>query len=236
MGLFDSNKALSARCVGISNEGCGVVRIEEKGAKEEGMKVFVHDMLPGEKGRIRITERKNNMTYGVKTGKIESSKNRCEPMCPEFPRCGGCQIQHATYESQLQMKESMVRNCLVRMGHFPENEIRACMEKILPSREQFYYRNQMQYLQNDCTRNWISLNGINGMKFTSTNGSSIFLPAAGWYIDTELDSQGYVGEYWTSNNVSNNVNDARSFSINDSGVYISTDGRVQGLSVRPIAK
>ena len=74
------------------------------------------------------------------------------------------------------------------------------------------------------------------MKFTSTNGSSIFLPAAGWYIDTELDSQGYVGEYWTSNNVSNNVNDARSFSINDSGVYISTDGRVQGLSVRPIAK
>jgi hypothetical protein len=97
-------------------------------------------------------------------------------------------------------------------------------------------RNQMQYLQNDCTRNWISLNGINGMKFTSTNGSSIFLPAAGWYIDTELDSQGYVGEYWTSNNVSNNVNDARSFSINDSGVYISTDGRVQGLSVRPIAK
>ena len=97
-------------------------------------------------------------------------------------------------------------------------------------------RNQMQYLQNDCTRNWISLNGINGMKFTSTNGSSIFLPAAGWYIDTELDSQGYIGEYWTSNNVSNNVNDARSFSINDSGVYISTDGRVQGLSVRPIAK
>jgi len=145
MGLFDSNKALAARCVGISNEGCGVVRIEEKGAKEEGMKVFVHDMLPGEKGRIRITERKNNMTYGVKAGQTETSKNRCKPMCPEFPRCGGCQIQHATYESQLQMKESMVRNCLVRMGHFPENEIRACMEKILPSKEQFYYRNQMQY-------------------------------------------------------------------------------------------
>lgn len=145
MGLFDSNKALSARCVGISNEGCGVVRIEEKGAKEEGMKVFVHDMLPGEKGRIRITERKNNMTYGVKAGQTETSKNRCKPMCPEFPRCGGCQIQHATYESQLQMKESMVRNCLVRMGHFPENEIVSCMEHILPCKEQYYYRNQMQY-------------------------------------------------------------------------------------------
>jgi len=145
MGIFDSYKALSARCVGISNEGCGVARIDEAGAKEEGMKVFVQDMLPGEKGKIKITEKKNNMTYGVKVGKIAPSKNRCEPMCPEFPVCGGCQIQHASYECQLQMKESMVKNCLVRMGHFPENEITACMEHILPCKEQYYYRNQMQY-------------------------------------------------------------------------------------------
>lgn len=145
MGIFDSSRVFSARCVGISNEGAGVVRIEEKGAKEEGMKVFVNDMLPGEKGKIRITERKNNMTYAEKAGEVTASPNRITPSCQEFPRCGGCQIQHASYDSQLQMKESMVRNCLVRMGHFPEGEIRACMEKILPAKEQFYYRNQMQY-------------------------------------------------------------------------------------------
>ncbi len=95
---------------------------------------------------------------------------------------------------------------------------------------------QLQYLKNDCTGSWITLNGVNGMKFTSTNGASIFLPAAGYYLDTDLDSEGYVGEYWTSNNVSNNVNNARSMSINDSGVYIYNTGRVQGLSVRAIAK
>ncbi|MBR4819272.1 MAG: hypothetical protein IKZ74_04370, partial [Clostridiales bacterium] len=145
MGIFDSYKALSARCVGISNEGCGVARVDEAGAKEEGMKVFVQDMLPGEKGKIKITEKKNNMTYGVKVGNITPSKNRCEPMCPEFPVCGGCQIQHASYECQLQMKESMVRNCLVRMGHFPEEQIRACMETIVPAKDQYYYRNQIQY-------------------------------------------------------------------------------------------
>jgi 23S rRNA (uracil1939-C5)-methyltransferase len=43
------------------------------------------------------------------------------------------------------MKESMVRNCLVRMGKFPEDEIRACMERILPAKDQYYYRNQIQY-------------------------------------------------------------------------------------------
>ncbi|MEE3351723.1 MAG: 23S rRNA (uracil(1939)-C(5))-methyltransferase RlmD [Saccharofermentanaceae bacterium] len=145
MGIFDNTRVFNGRCVGISNEGAGVVRIEEKGAKEDGMKIFVADMLPGEKGKVRITEKKNNMTYGEKAGDVAPSKSRVQPICPEFPKCGGCQILHARYESQLQMKESMVRNCLVRMGRFPEDEIRACMERILPSQDQFYYRNQIQY-------------------------------------------------------------------------------------------
>ncbi|MBQ4185759.1 MAG: 23S rRNA (uracil(1939)-C(5))-methyltransferase RlmD, partial [Clostridiales bacterium] len=145
MGLFENNKEYSGRCVGVSNEGAGVVRIEEKGAKEDGMKIFVPDMLPGEKGKVRITERKNNMTYGEKAGDIAPAKSRVKPVCPEFPKCGGCQLLHARYESQLQMKESMVRNCLVRMGKFPEDEIRACMERILPAKDQYYYRNQIQY-------------------------------------------------------------------------------------------
>ena len=38
MGIFDSSRVFTGRCVGISNEGAGVVRIEEKGAKEDGMK------------------------------------------------------------------------------------------------------------------------------------------------------------------------------------------------------
>ena len=57
MGIFDSSRAFGARCVGISNEGLGVARIEEQGAKEDGLKVFVEDMLPGERGKIRITKK-----------------------------------------------------------------------------------------------------------------------------------------------------------------------------------
>ena len=95
---------------------------------------------------------------------------------------------------------------------------------------------QLQYLKTDCTSSWGTLNGVNGMKFTSTNGSSIFLPAAGSYVMDELDADGFTGEYWSSNNTANNVNNARTFSINDSGVYVSWSGRVQGLSVRAISK
>ena len=46
MGIFDSSRAFGARCVGISNEGLGVARIEEQGAKEDGLKVFVEEPWP----------------------------------------------------------------------------------------------------------------------------------------------------------------------------------------------
>ncbi|MBO4927944.1 MAG: 23S rRNA (uracil(1939)-C(5))-methyltransferase RlmD [Clostridiales bacterium] len=145
MGIFDSGRAYNARCVGLSNEGFGVARIEEKDAKEDGLKVFVEDMLPGEKGKIRITGKEKNSTYGKKLGTTTSSDNRVKPICPEFLRCGGCQIQHASYPCQLRMKEGLVRACLVRIGHFPEEEIKNCMEPIVGAQEMYYYRNQMQY-------------------------------------------------------------------------------------------
>ena len=145
MGIFDSGKVLKARCVGISNEGYGVARIEEESASENGMKVFVEDMLPGEKGQVRLTRTEKNVTYAVKLKATTSSENRVEPVCPEFLRCGGCQLQHASYSCQLRMKENLVRSCLVRLGHFPEQEIKDCMEPILGAREMYNYRNQMQY-------------------------------------------------------------------------------------------
>ena len=150
MGIFDSNKVFKGRCVGLSNEGYGVVRIEEPGSEEDGMKVFVADMLPGEKSRIRLTGKEKNVTYGKKTAPPAGkqpvfSSDRVEPACAEFSRCGGCQLQHASYPCQLQMKESMVRSCLVRLGHFPEKEIRDCMEPILGAQDLYYYRNQMQF-------------------------------------------------------------------------------------------
>lgn len=45
---------------------------------------------------------------------------------------------------------------------------------------------------------WEIVNGIQGMKFTSSNGHSIFLPAAGAKKYKELKEEGGVGIYWTS--------------------------------------
>lgn len=138
-------RGLDARCVGLANDGLGVARIEDEKAKENGMKVFVEDMLPEERGRVRITRKDSGRTFAEKIETTTPSPFRVQPICPEFSVCGGCQIQHADYSCQLRMKESMVRNCLVRVGGFPDQEVRDCMEPILGAAETTFYRNQMQY-------------------------------------------------------------------------------------------
>ncbi|MBR4118878.1 MAG: hypothetical protein IKK64_02225, partial [Bacteroidales bacterium] len=52
---------------------------------------------------------------------------------------------------------------------------------------------------NNCTWNWTTQNGVRGYKVTSKkNGNSIFLPAAGYRSNSNLNSAGSYGYYWSS--------------------------------------
>ena len=54
-------------------------------------------------------------------------------------------------------------------------------------------------LINNCTWTWTTQNGVYGRKVTSkTNGNSIFLPAAGYRDNSDLDDAGSYGNYWSS--------------------------------------
>lgn len=57
---------------------------------------------------------------------------------------------------------------------------------------------QINELLNNCTSTWTTQNGVNGRKFTGPNGGAIFLPAAGDRWDSDLDSAGSYGFYWSS--------------------------------------
>ena len=51
---------------------------------------------------------------------------------------------------------------------------------------------QQEELVSNTTSEWTTVNGIKGRKFTGSNGSTIFLPTAGWRNDSDLK---YVGSY-----------------------------------------
>ncbi|MBO7139923.1 MAG: hypothetical protein J6W19_05040 [Prevotella sp.] len=57
---------------------------------------------------------------------------------------------------------------------------------------------QIVEMLDNCTSEWTTLNGVNGLKFTGHNGRFVFLPAAGGYWDGKLLNAGSGGSYWSS--------------------------------------
>ena len=93
---------------------------------------------------------------------------------------------------------------------------------------------EMRELEDNCTREWTTQNGVNGQKFTGSNGNSIFLPAAGYYGDDELINDGSDGNYWSSSLCAEFMVSAYDLRFT-SGVWgVNGSLRDYGHSVRPV--
>jgi len=95
---------------------------------------------------------------------------------------------------------------------------------------------QMMELIYCCTSEWTTLNGVNGYKFTGSNGNSIFMPATGrLYGDWENYDIDVEGNYWSSSRSPNYNYLACYFQFSSKGVNWSNyTGRYYGFSVRPV--
>jgi len=86
-------------------------------ARAEGLGVlFVRWALPGETVEVRIGQRKKDYAFAETIDVLDPSPFRVEAPCEVFGRCGGCQIQHASYACQLEMKRSVLREAFRRIG------------------------------------------------------------------------------------------------------------------------
>ena len=94
---------------------------------------------------------------------------------------------------------------------------------------------QWQELVDHTSGTWTQQNGVNGKRYTASNGNSIFLPAAGSLIEN-LDPQyaGDRGYYWSSSLITGNPRSAYGFIIGLASGYLDINGRIRGYSVRPV--
>ncbi|MDQ6824459.1 MAG: TRAM domain-containing protein, partial [Candidatus Eremiobacteraeota bacterium] len=83
-----------------------------------GLVVFVSGPLPLERAKVRITSIKAKYAVGEMVAITAQSPYRAVPFCPVFGTCGGCQLQHLSYEAQLSWKRDTVSNSLTRIGGF----------------------------------------------------------------------------------------------------------------------
>lgn len=118
---------------GLGHSGEGVARVDN-------YTVFVPGALPGETVEAEITEVKKHYSRGVVKRILTASKDRIEPDCPVYAACGGCQLQHLSYEAQLQAKHEVVTAAIERIGKLDDVTI----HPVLPSPDVWHYRNKMQ--------------------------------------------------------------------------------------------
>lgn len=117
--------------LGSSGEGVG---------KFEGFTVFVPGALPQERVKGKINLVKKSYSTAKMIGILKPSNERVNPACPIYKQCGGCQLQHLSYEGQLEVKREQVQAALRRIGHL---EVEAM--PVLGCAKPWNYRNKMQF-------------------------------------------------------------------------------------------
>ncbi len=130
---FRKGQEITVTIDNLDSEGRGIGRCE-------GLAVFVPETLPGEQVKARVTLVKKNFAVAALLSIGKASPDRVEPACPVYELCGGCQLQHLSYEGELQMKTQQVRDALKRIGHLDDVKVLPTLANVQP----LYYRNKMQ--------------------------------------------------------------------------------------------
>ena len=97
-------------------------------------------------------------------------------------------------------------------------------------------KGEFQELLDNTTKEWTQVNGVNGFKFTGSNGNYIFIPAAGSCYD---GSVGYVGNYgyvWSSSLGTSSPSNAWYLNFGSGSCSMNGYYRYLGYSVRGVRK
>lgn len=97
----------------LSTQAEGIGRVE-------GKAVFVPFTLPQEAWRVSIIDQKKNYDRALPVEALGDTINahpaRVAPSCPYYGECGGCQLQHVSYQQQLEWKREWLVETFRRVG------------------------------------------------------------------------------------------------------------------------
>ena len=134
---YKKNELIILEITDLTEEGQGV-------GKSDGLVFFVKDSVMGDTVEARVLKVKKNYAYAKVEELLKPSPYRIAPLCPVAGKCGGCQLQHLSYEKELAWKEDRIAQSLIRIAGISEEEVRKRGEGILGGKT-VRYRNKAQY-------------------------------------------------------------------------------------------
>ena len=122
---------LQTEITGYTHDGRGVARVG-------GRVIFVPGVLVGEQAELLITAEQKKIFSARLLKVLQPAPERTEPICPAYHSCGGCHLQHMTYNEELRFKQGQVESALKRLGSLHDLP----MQPIIAAEQQFHYRNK----------------------------------------------------------------------------------------------
>ncbi|MFC6333488.1 23S rRNA (uracil(1939)-C(5))-methyltransferase RlmD [Paenibacillus septentrionalis] len=117
--------------IGINGEGVGYYKRKA---------VFIEGALTDEVVKADVTKVERSYMQARLVEIEKRSPHRQEAPCPVYEQCGGCQMQHMTYEAQLTAKEEIVKEAFNRYAGITDLPMRP----IIGMEEPWHYRNKAQ--------------------------------------------------------------------------------------------
>ncbi len=135
---YQKGDVLTLTIEDLGQDGEGIGRVD-------GYTLFVKDAVIGDTVQVSIMKAKKTYAYARLEKVLTPSPFRVEPKCQFARQCGGCQIQALSYEKQLEYKQNKVKNHLVRIGGFSNEQVETVMEPIVGMEQPYHYRNKAQF-------------------------------------------------------------------------------------------
>ena len=125
---------LTIKRLGINGEGVGFYKRNV---------VFVKGALPGEEVTVKLTKVQNKFAEAEILNIRRASEDRIEPPCSVYAECGGCQLQHMTYDAQLRNKRDIVMQALEK--YLPEQASKLEVRPTIGMENPWNYRNKSSF-------------------------------------------------------------------------------------------
>ena len=114
---------------------------EAIGRREDGTIVLASFGIAGERVVVEVRQEHDTYLVAEVVEVLRASPERIEPRCPHFGVCGGCQLQHISYEEQGRIKQGVLMEQLRRTGHIVDPTV----SPMLLAENPWNYRNNARF-------------------------------------------------------------------------------------------
>lgn len=118
------------KCKYVNNEGIGV-------STYNNLPIYIPNFLTDEEAEVQIVHKGYKKYFGKILRLLKVSLERVNPECRYYGICGGCQLQHMSYDAQLKFKVDYVKELFASYNlEFP-------FENIYKAENPLFYRHKI---------------------------------------------------------------------------------------------